>query len=225
MENKLKVWPYDRGRIMENKAGREGITEKQINYIKLLSKDREDVLESIINSIYDKSCNDISLLSKGHGMYVIGCLTGGIKQVTVSKILWDIVGAIVESDDLVDTIKLLINNFLRFIGCEKTADDLFIFKIDYYDNDLREARINKIYDTITGDYKIAQSLYCEVVNGEREKPCWWDDKKTLDIDDYVFPFVLVEPNLDYKNSGEVILIAKALSHLTDNFKSENEYGE
>jgi len=70
-------WPYDAGRASEYVGSLLPATDKQISYIEFLSKDSEDELNDIMDSIPGDL--DIEDLTKGQASYVISCLLGDIK--------------------------------------------------------------------------------------------------------------------------------------------------
>lgn len=82
----MKIYPYNPVRVAENKAGSEPITEKQLEYILRLSKDRP-IFDEVMDSIPEWKTEldyDLQKLSKGHAMYVIKCLLGQIQPVEIT---------------------------------------------------------------------------------------------------------------------------------------------
>ena len=83
---KKMSYPYNADESVKYEQYKQPITQKQLNYILILSEemnDKDETLNSIMDSIDSEL--DIEDLTKGQASFVIRCLLGEIKPISVEK--------------------------------------------------------------------------------------------------------------------------------------------
>lgn len=115
-------------------------------------------------------------------------------------------------------VKELVNNLLTFSDSDKKADDLFDFKLEPDEDEVKDARMNELKNEYDGDWKELKEIYEEIEKGEREIPEWWDT--CFENKEYSNTYIRVRAKVNDKNVEQC---AKILSNLNNLFDYESSY--
>lgn len=119
----------------------------------------------------------------------------------------------------INAAKTLINSILQLAESDLTEDALFDFSIELDEDDVKNWRRDRLdNDGFDGDHDELTEYYQSIVNGETDKPDWWDDYKGHH--DLYDEYLIVKPKVENELTT---MIAKTLEGFLHTYVMEGEF--